>query len=84
VMIEQMANSAGVSFNSVGIGAASSGEVPVAITFGGSLPSITGFLDTLNDNVRTVHIKNQTLTADKGGNLTVTMSVGLVYQGGTQ
>jgi Tfp pilus assembly protein PilO len=81
VMIEQMGNSSGLVFNAVGVGTPSNGEVPVTITFGGSLTSIDNFLNTLYTNVRTVRVKSQVLTADKSGTLSVSMQLSLVYQG---
>jgi Tfp pilus assembly protein PilO len=81
VMIEQMASSSGVVFNSATVGSPTAEEVPVSISFGGSLSSVNSFLDTLYTNVRTVKIKNQVINADKTGKLSVTMQIGLVYQG---
>ncbi len=83
VMIESLAASSGVALGSATVGNPDSNEVPVSISFTGSLGSVSSFLNTLNANIRTVLIKDQTMTADVSGNLTVTMQLGLVYQGGT-
>lgn len=83
VMIESLAASSGVALGSATVGNPDSSEVPVAISFTGSLSSVSSFLNTLNANIRTVLIKDQSMSADVSGNLTVTMQLGLVYQGGT-
>lgn len=83
VMIESLAATSGVSLGSATVGNPDSNEVPVAISFTGNLGSVSAFLNTLNNNIRTVLIKDQSMTADASGTLTVTMQLGLVYQGGT-
>lgn len=83
VMIESLAASSGVSLGSATVGSPDSNEVPVSISFTGNLGSVTSFLNTLHSNIRTVLIKDQSMTADASGTLTVTMQLGLVYQGGT-
>jgi len=84
VMVEALAASSGVALGSATVGNADANEVPVAISFTGNLGSVTTFLNSLHNNIRTVAIKDQTMTADISGTLTVTMQLGLVYQGGQQ
>ncbi len=85
VMIESLAASSGVALGSAAIGSPSENEVPASISFSGNLSSVTSFLNALNANIRTVIVKDQTLTADPAsGVLTVTMQLGLVYQGGVE
>jgi len=98
VMMENIGNNSGVVFNSVTLGTPTAAtaeaqaqivdtsgtvaEVPVAVSFTGNLDSVNKFLDAIRNNIRTATVKNQSLTADANGNLTVTMQLGLVYQGG--
>lgn len=95
VMIETIGANSGVVFSGVTVGTPtpttdSSGqvsatqiaEVPVAITFTGTLESVTKFLDAVTTNIRTASVTSQTIAADKTGSMTVTMQLGLVYQGG--
>lgn len=82
VMIEALAASSGVAVGSATVGSPSGNEVPVSISFTGNLASVTNFLNTLHANIRTVLIKDQAMTADVSGTLTVTMLLGLAYQGG--
>jgi len=81
VMIESLATKSGVSYDTASVGTPSNGEVPVNISFSGSLGSTTKFLDAVNQNVRTAIVKNQSLTSDDSGLMTVTIQLGLVYQG---
>lgn len=82
VMIESLGSTAGVVFGAVNVGAPTGGEVPVAVTFSGNLERVSAFLDAVKNNIRSSVITTQTLTAEKNGNLTVAMQLGLVYQGG--
>jgi Tfp pilus assembly protein PilO len=84
VMIENLGSSAGVTFTTASVGAPSGNQVPISIAFGGSLDNVTRFLDAIHNNIRTGIVRSQTVNADKGGNLTVTLQLGLVYQGGVQ
>jgi Tfp pilus assembly protein PilO len=81
VMIESIGASSGVVFNSVTVGSPTADEVPVSLSFSGNLSSVTGFLGTLRNNVRTAIVKNQSMSAEANGNMTVTMQLGLIYQG---
>lgn len=81
VMIESLAASSGVVLGSATVGEPSASEVPVSITFTGNLGTVASFLNALNNNIRTVVIKDQALVADKSGTLSVTMQLGLIYQG---
>lgn len=81
VMIDALGSRSGVVLDAATIGTPSSGEVPVSMSFTGSLTSVTNFLDAINENVRTAIIKNQAVTSDDSGNMTVNIQVGLVYQG---
>ncbi len=82
VMIEGLSGATGINFNSATVGAANGTEVPVSISFSGSLDSMNSFLDALHKNVRTIIVKNQSVISDKSGNLSVNLQLGLVYQGG--
>lgn len=81
VMLEQLGSSSGVSFTSASLGTPANSEVPATVSFTGSLDSVTNFLEASLNNVRTISIKNQTLTAEANGNLTVSMQLGFIYQG---
>lgn len=81
VMIDALGSRSGVVLDAATIGTPSSGEVPVALSFTGSLGSVTSFLNAINENVRTAIIKNQSITSDDSGNMTVNIQIGLVYQG---
>ena len=82
VMIESIANSSGVILSSSTVGTPSDSEVPVSLSFGGNIVTVSKFLDALYSNVRTSSIKTQSITTDGSGNLSVSISLGLVYQGG--
>lgn len=82
VMIESLAAGAGVTLGSASLGTPTANEVPVNISFTGSLGAINGFLNSLHNNIRTVVVKDQTLVSDKGGNINYNVQLGLVYQGG--
>lgn len=81
VMIEALGKSSGVVFGTASLGTAAGSQVPVSISFTGKLDSVNRFLDAVHNNVRTAVTKTQTIGSDKSGNLTVTMQLGLVYQG---
>lgn len=81
VMMESIGANTGVVFSSFSVGAPASGEVPVSISFSGNLTSVNAFLDALARNVRTATIKSQSMTSDSSGNLSISMQVGLIYQG---
>ena len=81
VMMESIGANTGVVFSSLSVGTPANGEVPVSLAFTGSLSSVTSFLDGLNKNVRTAMVKGQSMTSDAAGNLSVSMQLGLVYQG---
>jgi Tfp pilus assembly protein PilO len=82
VMIEALAASSGIVLGSATVGEPGANEVPVSVSFTGSLGNINGFLDTMYNNIRTVVVKDQALLADDSGTVTITMQLGLVYQGG--
>lgn len=91
VMIENIGSNSGVVMSGVSLGAASSNgtvslnstsAVPVSVSFTGTLDSVTKFLTAIRNNIRTASIENQSISADKSGTLSVTMQLGLVYQGG--
>lgn len=82
VMIQAIANNSGVVLTAASVGTPSGEEVPVVIGFSGNVSTVATFLDALHNNVRTATVKSQNMTSDGSGNLTVSMSVGLVYQGG--
>ncbi|MEK7171068.1 MAG: type 4a pilus biogenesis protein PilO [Patescibacteria group bacterium] len=82
VMIEALASSAGVVLSTATVGTPSDSELPLTLGFGGDMTAVTKFLDALNNNIRSSKIKNQTISSDGSGNLTVTLQLGLVYQGG--
>lgn len=82
VMVESLAASAGVVLGNATIGTPSANEVPVTISFTGNIGSVNGFLNALNQNIRTVVVKDQTLVSDDGGNVNLNLSLGLIYQGG--
>lgn len=98
VMIESIGANSGIIFNSATLGTpsgssaaaavaseittASVAEVPVNISFTGSLDNTLRFIDAVQKNIRTAIIRSQTITADPSGNMSVTMQLGLVYQGG--
>lgn len=89
-MIDSIGGASGVVMSGVSLGtvsasassSASISEVPVSVSFTGNLDSLNRFLIALRNNIRTVDIQNQNVTADASGNLSVTMQLGLVYQGG--
>lgn len=81
VMIESIGANTGVVFSSLNVGAPGNGEVPVSVSFAGSLTSVTNFLDGINKNVRTANVKSQSMTADSSANLSISMQLGLIYQG---
>lgn len=81
VIMESLGGTSGVVFSALNVGAPSAAEVPVGLTFSGTQNTVNTFLDALDKNVRTATVKNQSLTADKAGNLSVTMQLGLLYQG---
>ena len=81
VMIDALGSRSGVVLDAASVGTATGGEVPVSMSFTGSLGSVTNFLNAINENVRTAIIKNQSVTADDSGNMTVNIQIGLVYQG---
>lgn len=91
VMIENIGSSSGVVMSGVSLGSSSANgtvssaataEVPVSVSFTGTLDSVTKFLNAIRNNIRTASVVSQTITADKSGTLSVTMQLGLVYQGG--
>lgn len=84
VMIESLAGSAGVVLSTATVGTPVDSELPVTIAFGGDINAVTKFLDAINNNVRTARVKNQTISSDGNGNLTVSLQLGFVYQGGTR
>lgn len=81
VMMESIGANTGVIFSSFSVGAPASGEVPVSIAFSGNLASVNSFLDGLNRNVRTAMVKSQSMSSDTSGNLSISMQIGLIYQG---
>jgi len=83
VMIESIASNSGVVLSSASIGTPSGSVVPVTLGFSGSLTSVSKFLDAIYANIRTGVVKSQAIGSDGNGNLTVSMNIGLVYQGGT-
>jgi len=82
VMIEALGASTGIVFSTASVGNPTSSEVPVALTFSGSLEATTSFLNAVYSNIRAVSVKSQSLSSSEGTNLTVTMQLGLVYKGG--
>ncbi len=83
VMIESIASNSGVVLSSATVGTPSDSQVPLTISFGGNSTTVTKFLDALHTNIRTAIIKNQSVSSDGSGNLNVSISLGLVYQGGS-
>lgn len=81
VMMESIGANTGVVFTSFNVGSPTGDEVPVSVSFSGSLSSLAAFIDGLSKNVRTAEIKSQSMSADPNGNLTITMQIGLIYQG---
>ena len=81
VMIDALGSRSGVVLDAATVGTPTSGEVPVTMSFTGNLSSVINFLNAINENVRTAIIKNQSITADNLGNMTVNIQIGLVYQG---
>lgn len=81
VMIEALASSSGITLGSATVGEPGGSEVPVTVSFTGNLGSITSFLNSMQNNIRTVIVKDQSMIADNNGTLTVTMQLGLVFQG---
>ncbi len=81
VMIEALASSSGVTLGSATVGEPGASEVPVTVAFSGNLGTITSFLNAMHNNIRTVVVKDQSMIADNNGTLTVTMQLGLVFQG---
>lgn len=83
VMIESLGTSTGISFTTASLGTPTDSEIPVVISFTGSLDAINRFHEALYNNVRTAVVKSQSVATDDAGNLTVRLQLGLVYQGGT-
>lgn len=81
VMMESIGANTGVTFTSFNVGSPTEDEVPVSVSFTGSLSSLSSFINGLSQNVRTANIKSQSMSADPSGNLSVTMQIGLIYQG---
>jgi Tfp pilus assembly protein PilO len=81
VMMESIGANTGVVFSSFSVGAPASGEVPVSVSFSGNLTSVNAFLDALGQNVRTARVKSQSVNSDSLGNLSISMQLGLIYQG---
>jgi hypothetical protein len=81
VMIESIGSQAGVTFSSATIGSPNPSDVPVSLSFSGDLAAVQRFLDTMNNNVRTVIVKSQNYSSDSTGTITANLQVGLVYQG---
>ena len=81
VMIDGLSARSGVVLDAASVGTPSGGQVPVSMSFTGDLGSVTKFLDSLYENVRTAIVKNQAVTSDDSGRLTVNLQIGLVYQG---
>jgi Tfp pilus assembly protein PilO len=84
VMMESLGGTTGVVFSALNVGAPTAAEVPVTLTFTGTQNTVNTFLDAIDKNVRTVSVKNQSVTADKAGNLSVSLQLGLLFQGGGQ
>jgi len=82
VMIESLGSSKGINFSNADLGSATDNELPVSLTFSGNLSTVSQFMDGLYDNIRTVVVKSQTISADETGSLTVRLQLGLVYRGG--
>ncbi len=91
VMIESVASNSGVVLNGINVGSTASSssttagavsQVPVSVSFSGNLTSVVNFLNAINNNIRTATVNSQTMTSDQSGNLSVTMQLGIVYQGG--
>lgn len=82
VMIETLGHNTGVIFGTASVGTPSGSEVPVSVSFSGSPETVNKFLDALENNIRTITVKNQAVTSDSAGNLTVALQLGLIYQGG--
>jgi len=82
VMIDALASNSGVVLTSASVGAAAGSELPVSLSFGGDLTSVTKFLDAIHANIRTAVVKSQSISADVAGNLTINLQLGLTYQGG--
>lgn len=83
VMIESIAGNAGVVLSSATVGTPSDSQVPVTLGFSGNATAVSKFLDALYNNVRTATVKNQSISSDGNGNLNISVTLGLVYQGGT-
>jgi Tfp pilus assembly protein PilO len=83
VMMEGIGSNAGITFNDVNVSVPDGSQVPVTMSFTGNQASVTGFLDAVYKNIRTVAVKSQSIGVDQSGNLNVTMQLGLIYQGGT-
>ena len=81
VMMESMIGQSGVSLNSFAVGVPTASEVPVSLSFSGSLTNVKDMLNVLYKNIRTVNIHNQTMTADPAGNVVISLQLGLAYQG---
>ncbi len=81
VMIESIGTSSGIVFNSVSVGTPDGSQVPVSVSFTGSVATTSNFLDAVYNNVRTAIVKSQTITSDRSGNLTYNIQLGLIYQG---
>lgn len=84
VIIDHLSSQSGVTISTASLGAPSGQEVPVSMSFSGSLDNISRFLDAVNRTVRSGVIKSQFITSDSAGNLTANIQLGLVYQGGDQ
>lgn len=81
VMIEALGSRTGVVLDAATVGTPTSGEVPVSLSFSGNIGSVTNFLNAVYDNVRTAVVKNQSITSDEAGTMTVSMQLGLIFQG---
>ena len=89
VMVQSLGTSSGITFTGLNVGATSStvntgglSEMPVTVSFTGSTSNLQSFLNALKSNIRTVNVDSQRVSVQPSGALNVTMSLGLVYQGG--
>ncbi len=83
VMIESIASSSGVILANASIGTPTDSQVPVTLSFNGNINTVNKFLDGLYTNIRTSTVKGQSINSDSSGNLNVSISLSLAYQGGT-
>ncbi len=81
VMIEALGSRAGVVLDAATVGTPTAGEVPVSLSFSGNLGSVSNFLNAINENVRTAIVKNQSITSEDAGSMTVSIQLGLIFQG---